>query len=257
MRKRSTMMRFCDLVDLTEKKFPRIQKFCEFLRDGTDYFIAPASTKYHHCFEGGLVQHSVEVAETALDIRKAMEHDTHFKEVNESELAFCGLFHDVGKGLREYYIKDGSGYRYGQKVKVPHAQLSLYLLTDWFAISWEVRQAILSHNGMFTGTGQEIYQRHNHTVLDLLLHTADMFSLKLDEPKEVKVKKEKKKVVDKEIENKLQGVINWAEEQENFDATFVYSLQEYFEREGRLSQRQLEALDNIIENCNIDMDEWA
>ena len=57
----------------------------------TDFFIAPASTKYHCACEGGLVQHSVNV------YRVLMEK--HFDEEADSRESFalCGLLHDICK----------------------------------------------------------------------------------------------------------------------------------------------------------------
>ena len=39
-------------------------KFMEFIETETEYLTAPASTKFHLCKEGGLLEHSVNVAET-------------------------------------------------------------------------------------------------------------------------------------------------------------------------------------------------
>ena len=61
----------------------------------TDFFVAPASTKYHCACEGGLVQHSVSVYKTL--------REKYFEEQSDSEESFaiCGLLHDLCKA--EFY----------------------------------------------------------------------------------------------------------------------------------------------------------
>ena len=62
--------------------------------DTTDFFTAPASTKFHCACESGLVMHSVNVYKTLRE---------RFFEEGESEesYAICGLLHDVCKA--QYY----------------------------------------------------------------------------------------------------------------------------------------------------------
>lgn len=54
------------------------------------------------------------------------------------------------------------------------------------------------------------------------------------------------------IESKLQAIMDWAEENSNFDTEFVDSLYEQFINRGELSESQIEALDNIIDKWGID-----
>ena len=61
----------------------------------TDFFTAPASTKYHCACENGLVMHSVSVFNTMME--------KHFEEGVDSveSFAICALLHDVCKA--EFY----------------------------------------------------------------------------------------------------------------------------------------------------------
>ena len=60
----------------------------------TDFFTAPASTRFHCACEGGLVQHSVSVYRVM--------REKHFeKGDSEESFAVCGLLHDVCKA--QYY----------------------------------------------------------------------------------------------------------------------------------------------------------
>lgn len=47
-------------------------KFMDFVETETEYLTAPASTKFHLCREGGLLEHSVNVAETLLKIKNTL-----------------------------------------------------------------------------------------------------------------------------------------------------------------------------------------
>ena len=54
--------------------------------------------------------------------------------------------------------------------------------------------------------------------------------------------------MEEDIGQKIQTILDWAElEQPEFDTTFVESLKEQFEQNGRLSNKQIAALDKIIE----------
>ena len=57
---------------------------------GTDFFTAPASTRFHLACEGGLVEHSVNVYRVL--------RERYFDEGDSEEsFALCGLLHDVCK----------------------------------------------------------------------------------------------------------------------------------------------------------------
>ena len=64
----------------------------------TDFFTAPASSKYHCACRGGLVQHSVSVYRTMME--------KHFEQGKDSEESFaiCALLHDVCKAQ---FYKEG------------------------------------------------------------------------------------------------------------------------------------------------------
>ena len=57
----------------------------------TDFFTAPASSKYHCACENGLVMHSVSVFNTMMEKHYDEETD------NIESFAICGLLHDLCK----------------------------------------------------------------------------------------------------------------------------------------------------------------
>jgi len=52
--------------------------------------------------------------------------------------------------------------------------------------------------------------------------------------------------------NKIEMILEWAEEHPEFDTSFVESLKSWYDRGVELSERQEEALDNIIEKFDIE-----
>lgn len=65
----------------------------------TDFFTAPASTKFHCACPCGLVQHSVSVYRTMMERYFDPETDS------EESFAICGLLHDVCKAQ---FYKEGT-----------------------------------------------------------------------------------------------------------------------------------------------------
>ena len=100
--------RYRSLLDRITQRKPQVQKFIDLLHNETTWLTSPASTKYHLNIEGGLLQHSVGVAETLLRIK-----DTLAPHISDESSIIVGLFHDGGKvGMpgKPYYIpevKDG------------------------------------------------------------------------------------------------------------------------------------------------------
>ena len=47
-----------------EKRWAEFAELMRFIETETEYLTAPASTKFHFCKEGGLLEHSVNVADS-------------------------------------------------------------------------------------------------------------------------------------------------------------------------------------------------
>ena len=62
-----------------------------------------------------------------------------------------------------------------------------------------------------------------------------------------------------DVSDTIQAVNNWAmaDGNEDFDTTFVESLSEGLEKFGHLTERQVSALENIIDQFNIDISTYA
>ena len=65
-----------------------------------DFFTAPASTKYHGGYAGGLCQHSIDVYQYAKKLTFLMP-----AAPSEESLAIATLFHDACKGVTRSRLK--------------------------------------------------------------------------------------------------------------------------------------------------------
>ena len=89
--------------------------------ESTDFFVAPASTVYHQNYEGGLLEHSLNVYDNLVKLC-----EFYNVEYTQEEIAIVALFHDLckintfEKTPRGYKIKEQ--YAFGG-----HGSKSVYL----------------------------------------------------------------------------------------------------------------------------------
>jgi hypothetical protein len=166
----------------------------EYLVDGCDFFEAPASTKYHSAYTGGLAEHSLSVYNTLKRL------DGAFASVYPADqIIITGLLHDLCK--TSYYVpetawrKDDHGKwesytRWGVDDILPlgHGEKSLYLVSKFIDLSAEEAAAIRWHMGAWADgvtTSYAAGQSYNAAVgkypLVTLLSTADNISSHLVE----------------------------------------------------------------------------
>ena len=146
----------------------------------TDFFTAPASTKYHCACEGGLVQHSVNVYEVL--------REKHFEEGDSEEsFAICGLLHDLCKA--QFYkvsTRNVKNEATGQWEKQPfymvedsfpygHGEKSVFLIERFLRLKTSEAMAIRWHMG-FSGPedSRTVGQAFQKYPLAFALATADM-----------------------------------------------------------------------------------
>ena len=150
----------------------------------TDFYFAPASTRFHGNFEGGLLEHSLKVYEILLEKVKNSSVDIN---VSEDTLKIIGLLHDICK-VNFYKVdyrnaKNERGewekvpyYTVEDKIPYGHGEKSVMMLTEYIKLTSEEKYCIRWHMG-FTepkelyGTLGEAYKKY---PLALLLHEADL-----------------------------------------------------------------------------------
>jgi len=94
-----------------------IDKLIEFIKK-SDFYTAPASTCYHSCHQGGLLEHSLNVLECLLKKFDNPVWSEILNEVGRESAILCALLHDICKsyyyGIEEKNKKIYS--EYGKKV---------------------------------------------------------------------------------------------------------------------------------------------
>ena len=123
--------------------------------EGTDFFTAPASTKFHGACECGLVMHSINV------YNAMMQHFFTEGEDSPETFAVCALLHDVCKAnFYKVSTRNVKNDATGQWEKVPfyqvadqlpygHGEKSVYLIEHFMRLKTDEAIAIRWHMGGF------------------------------------------------------------------------------------------------------------
>lgn len=175
-------------------KDERIQQFKEFILrdpgvgkritpeviqwlDDHGYFTAPASTKYHGAYEGGLFEHSMNVTKVLVSLTK----DCQLEWERSSSPYIIGLFHDLCK--IDNYVSEGLSvaliYKYNTETLLKgHGDKSVMLLSNLMQLNMEEILCIRYHMGAFTEKEEWAdYTRAIHACPNVLwVHQADMIA---------------------------------------------------------------------------------
>lgn len=173
-------------AELLEQAAAARSGFCDFMKwlDSTDFFRAPASTKYHGSYEGGLAEHS-------MDVHRRLTGRNDLQGMQESA-QLVALLHDVCK-IDRYLPETGeggsiTGWKYNTDVALPvgHGERSVILIQQQgLVLTREEITAIRWHMGAFDdavrGGSREMSEAFRRYPLALQLHIADMEATYLDE----------------------------------------------------------------------------
>ena len=137
-------------------------KLLEFLLNGSDFFTAPASTRFHGAYEGGLLEHSLNVYDCLCDIlaRPRMK-ELYGVEYSEESIAIASLLHDLCKV--NFYktsfrnVKDETGkwvsapyYTIEDTLPYGHGEKSVYIVSAYMRLTRDEAFAIRYHMGFST-----------------------------------------------------------------------------------------------------------
>ena len=179
------------------------------LLHGSDFFYAPASSKYHLAKEGGLVEHSLNVYKNLFNLIDVLDEWACF---SEESVAIVSLLHDVCKigmytptfrnaksydekdvtNAPSYMVKeDGNGqyvwvtvpgYDINEKFIYGHGEKSVYLITKYMELSDEEAQAIRFHMASWVENDKSMAGKvFAENKLAWLLHVADEMATYWDE----------------------------------------------------------------------------
>lgn len=163
-------------------------KLLEFL-ESSDFFTAPASSRFHNSCEGGLCQHSLNVYYCLKDVLDGNYYKNVFGfEYSEETIAVAALLHDLCK-IDNYVVdyrnaKNEKGewervpfYKAADQLPYGHGEKSVYMLSGFIRLTREEAMAIRWHMG---------FTEHNHIgqcgqafemfPLAFALSTADMMA---------------------------------------------------------------------------------
>lgn len=210
--------RYLELISSITVPDSDIQGLIKWL-EASDFFTAPATTRYHGSYDGGLCAHSLCVYDNlvklsnmfALIPEKKWEVDEEGKYIPESAhvvmqsiysedtLKIVALMHDIGKAnhfttfMRNVKNEDTGKWEQRKEFKIReagerfiygnHEQNSEFITHSFFPLSVEESSAILNHLG---GMGPDSSQNIIPTIytkysLALLLHMADLVACYIDE----------------------------------------------------------------------------
>lgn len=165
------------------KRADEFADFMEFIETRTEWLTTPASTRFHLCREHGLLEHSVNVAETLIMIK-----NTLYPLIEDESCVIVAFLHDLGKvGMpnQPLYLKNsptenqrragyGPSYPYSYNNGLTYLSVpirSLYLALPYISLTEDETQAIAYHDGQYVEDNRSVANKER--PLTLLLQYAD------------------------------------------------------------------------------------
>lgn len=125
----------------------------------SDFFTAPASTRFHGAYEGGLCEHSINVYECLCDyLARQRVKEVYGLAPSAETVAIVSLLHDLCKvncykpSFRN--VKDEHGawkkvpsFEYSDPMPYGHGEKSVYIISGFLRLSREEAFAIRFHMG--------------------------------------------------------------------------------------------------------------
>lgn len=184
-----------------------IGNLIEFIRK-SDFYTAPASTKYHSCHEGGLLAHTLNVYNCLISKRKSPVWSQILAKIDDETLILSSLLHDVCKTYfystemknKKVYSDNGTkwdsngrydwvtapSYIIDDKIPYGHGEKSVMMVEEFIRLTPVERYAIRWHMGF-----SEVKENYNALTAAiqkypfiLALHEADVEATYLLEKEE-------------------------------------------------------------------------
>lgn len=197
---------FCTFLRQIRRDGARIDELIKKL-ENSDFFYAPASTKYHNSVKGGLCDHSLNVY---YNLRSLVKNKHLESFISEETILICGLLHDISKinvyeeSIRNKKVYHELGKKYDNLgnfdwvsektyqmkdvkdrfIYGNHEETSEYMIRKYIPLKLEESVAILTHHGSLSYDSvsiESVSQKYERYPLACLLHVADMISTYIDE----------------------------------------------------------------------------
>lgn len=173
MNKEARIIKYRDFMDVCADFIP-----AETL-DKLGFFTAPASTKYHGAYEGGLFDHSINVADELVKLTEKLGLDWQ----TQQSARIVGMYHDICKC--DNYERDpvSNKWIYKSDIILPgHGDKSVIMIQKHMKLTDEEIACIRWHMGAFE-TDTKMWDYYGRAIEKypnvLYTHTADMIASKI------------------------------------------------------------------------------
>ena len=170
----------------------------------SDFFSAPASTRFHGSYPGGLCEHSLNVYECLKDImdRPRMKEVYGIDYYTDESIAIVSLLHDLCKV--DFYVesmrnvkengvwREKPFYTIDDKLPYGHGEKSVYIVSGFMRLTRDEAFAIRYHMGFSDCTPQginNVSKAFEMFPLAFALHVADSeatYYVECDKYKQIK-----------------------------------------------------------------------
>ncbi len=161
----------------------------------SDFFDAPASTKFHSAYAGGLVQHTLNCYNRFKNLIELEYGKEYSNVITDESIAIIALLHDICKTdyykveMRNVKVNDvwekQPYYTVEDNLPYGHGEKSVYIISGFMKLTREEAFAINWHMGGFDtrvkGGSYSIKDAFYKFPTALLFHIADMQASYLDE----------------------------------------------------------------------------
>ena len=181
--------RFIELLKATNRE--GIDNLLDFL-DKTDFYTAPASTRFHNAFEGGLLAHSLNVYDCLKDLTKgkwaddtiaivALLHD--ICKVNQYKVDYRNKKNDDGVWVKEDLNVIGENFTTDDLMPLGHGEKSVMLISEFIKLTKEELYAIRWHMGGYEPKENYSYiaKAYEKYPLAVYTHMADLMATYITE----------------------------------------------------------------------------
>lgn len=136
-------------------------KLLAYLTDQCDFFTAPASTRFHGAYEGGLCEHSLNVYSCLVDfLARPRMKEMYGIEYSDESIAIAALLHDLCKvnfyvpgtrNVKENGVwKTVPTYTIDDQLPYGHGEKSVYIISGFMRLTRDEAFAIRYHMGFST-----------------------------------------------------------------------------------------------------------
>lgn len=165
---------------LLSTKRPGIENLVQWL-DNSDFKVAPASTRYHSNYEGGLLKHSLNVYEECMRQQDLIK----LFNVPKESIIITSLLHDICK-VNYYKMEMRNVKKNGAWVQEPyytvedmfpmgHAEKSIIIAQQYIQLTEVEIAMIRNHMGGYVDTSyfssSNLFNKYPESII---LHIADM-----------------------------------------------------------------------------------